>query len=398
MLDSAPEPPSSALGNQSEAWNDVFNDDSLNMVISFQQEAMQVDNFLDEPTTTFESEDDDKYHDASMDWMKDAMQPPLQDLDSCPSNLCESDISMTSLERLQMFSSSNRLQHRIIVATELLPTLESLDNVEEAIQYVLPIFFKVASDDDPSVRGLLVSDIGDIVLYFFRYTLLTTTQPSSSTHQQQQSHNSCLSSPAAETIPSPMADSTFIMQSTPTSSYPAGLTIPIQAFSFTLIDLLLDQNTAVSSPCQIGVVSISKGLILGALDGIYGSDGQQQVRNLLDQEIVHGVILELYAIALGRKRRDLQQRTIISTSATATPDTTLTSFVDQGEMHLSKVACLSLISALARFLGQTCCTEHCLPIIETLASDGLFYVRKEAIFAAKKMMHCIDHSTVIDRL
>jgi hypothetical protein len=49
-------------------------------VISFQQEAMQVDNFLDEPTTTFESEDDDKYHDASMDWMKDDIQPPFQGL------------------------------------------------------------------------------------------------------------------------------------------------------------------------------------------------------------------------------------------------------------------------------------------------------------------------------
>jgi hypothetical protein len=90
------------------------------------------------------------------------------------------------------------------------------------------------------------------------------------------------------------------------------------------------------------VVSISKGLILDALDGIYGSDGQQQVRNLLDQEIVQGVILELYAIAQGRKRRDLQQRTIISAPATTAPDTTLTSFVDQGEMHLSKMACLSV--------------------------------------------------------
>jgi hypothetical protein len=79
-LDSAPEPPSSALGDQSEAWNDVFIDDSLNMVISFQQEAMQVDNPLDEPTTTFESGDDDKYHDASMVWMKDDMQPPFQGL------------------------------------------------------------------------------------------------------------------------------------------------------------------------------------------------------------------------------------------------------------------------------------------------------------------------------
>jgi hypothetical protein len=219
-----------------------------------------------------------------------------------------------------------------MVATELLPTLESLDNVQEAIQYVLPIFFKVASDNDSSVREVLVNDIGGIVLYFFRHVPLTTTQ----------SHNSCVSSPFAETIPLAMTNSPSTMKSTPTLPYRHGLTIPPQAFSFTLIDLLLDQNTVVSSLCQNGVVSVSKGLILGAMDGIYGTDGHQQARSILDQEIVHGVIMELYAIAQGRKRRDLLQRTVISATTTTTSDTTFASFVDQGEMHLSKMTCLSV--------------------------------------------------------
>lgn len=218
-----------------------------------------------------------------------------------------------------------------MVAHELFPTLESLDNVQEAVQFVLPIFFKVASDNDPSVREVLVNDIGGIILYFFRHVPLTTTQ----------SHNSCVSSPSAETTPLPMTNNPLTMKSTPTPSYRSGLTIPSQVFSFTLIDLLLDQNTNVSSFCQNGVVSVSKGLVLDALNGIYESDGQQQARTLLDQEIVRGVIMELYAIAQGRKRRDLQQRTIIS-ATTTTSDPIVASFVDQGEMHLSKMACLSV--------------------------------------------------------
>lgn len=78
-LDSALELPSSTLGDQSEAWNDVFMEDSQNRVIRFQRESLQDDSILGEPTTTFESVDDDNYHDASsMVWMKEGLQLPFQ--------------------------------------------------------------------------------------------------------------------------------------------------------------------------------------------------------------------------------------------------------------------------------------------------------------------------------
>lgn len=54
----------------------------------------------------------------------------------------------------------------MMVVRELLPTLKDI-NIEDAIQYVLPIFHKVSADRDEAVREMLANDIDQIILHFF---------------------------------------------------------------------------------------------------------------------------------------------------------------------------------------------------------------------------------------
>ena len=44
------------------------------------------------------------------------------------------------------------------------------------------------------------------------------------------------------------------------------------------------------------------------------------------------------------------------------------------------------------------CTEECLPIIEQLSSDSLFYVRKEAATAVGCLAQVVDQKVAEERL
>jgi N-acetylglucosamine-6-phosphate deacetylase len=53
---------------------------------------------------------------------------------------------------------------------------------------------------------------------------------------------------------------------------------------------------------------------------------------------------------------------------------------------------------LAPILGRDCCTEKCLPIIEKMAVEQVFYVRKEAASALGSLASVLDVQTVVDKL
>ncbi|CAO3593970.1 unnamed protein product [Absidia cylindrospora] len=89
MLDSTLELPSSTLDDQPQDWNNVFLNDSQNIVISFPEEAIQDDASLYGASpfgTALEDmvDDDDS---NSMDWMnQELQQSPFQAADSWDSN------------------------------------------------------------------------------------------------------------------------------------------------------------------------------------------------------------------------------------------------------------------------------------------------------------------------
>jgi serine/threonine-protein phosphatase 4 regulatory subunit 1 len=57
-----------------------------------------------------------------------------------------------------------------------------------------------------------------------------------------------------------------------------------------------------------------------------------------------------------------------------------------------------LISSIVGAFDPATCTEECLPIIEQLASDPLFYVRKEAATAVGSMAQVVDVTVAEERL
>lgn len=62
------------------------------------------------------------------------------------------------------------------------------------------------------------------------------------------------------------------------------------------------------------------------------------------------------------------------------------------------ITIIQIISALAPVLGPERCTERCLPIVERLAGDVIFYVRKEAATAVGSLAVSVPQDVVVTRL
>jgi vesicle coat complex subunit len=56
------------------------------------------------------------------------------------------------------------------------------------------------------------------------------------------------------------------------------------------------------------------------------------------------------------------------------------------------------MSALAHVFGPDGCTEKILPIVESMVSDPMFYVRKEAAAAVGSLSTAVPRSVTLERL
>jgi H2-forming N5,N10-methylenetetrahydromethanopterin dehydrogenase-like enzyme len=57
-----------------------------------------------------------------------------------------------------------------------------------------------------------------------------------------------------------------------------------------------------------------------------------------------------------------------------------------------------LIASLASILGEERCIKQCLPIVEEMAKDNVFYVRKEAASAIGSLAAVVNRNVVVDKL
>lgn len=57
-----------------------------------------------------------------------------------------------------------------------------------------------------------------------------------------------------------------------------------------------------------------------------------------------------------------------------------------------------MISALAQVFGSEGCTEKFLPIVESMVSDQMFYVRKEAAAAVGSLSTAVTPVVTLERL
>ncbi|KAI7849453.1 armadillo-type protein [Circinella umbellata] len=186
----------------------------------------------------------------------------------------------------------------------------------------------------------------------------------------------------------------------PTTMDGSSLHIPQHVFAPLLIEFLLDQNSSLASLAQQCIVSVATELAAGK-----GTEDEELYKQLLDVEIFEGVVLGLMGI-VGKSRQLENDHPQDGSSGNQDFDEASgfmnhhpsADEVDQGEINLAKMMCLSLISALANVLGAERCTERCLPLVESMANDGMFYVRKEAAAAIGSLATVVDPQVAMERL
>ncbi|KAG1048929.1 hypothetical protein G6F43_008718 [Rhizopus delemar] len=266
-------------------------------------------------------------------------------LETMPEDETEDDLladeKWTSVERVYAFKENDVLIHRLLLAKELPNALEEL-GISEAVKHVIPIMEKLAYDmDDTNAPDLFSRKEDD-------------TQE--------------------------------------------------KTFAPLMINILLDQHSSVASLGQQAIIAVVSVL-----------REDQNLIQVIDSEIHKGLIEGLMAIVDGKIKR--QQQTIEEeggrrvsvdeierrrSSLSAAPGFETSHAADddfdQGEISLAKITCISLVASIANILGREKCIETCLPIIEQLSTDTMFYVRKEAAIAIGNLALVLDTEIVEQRL
>ncbi|KAG2236492.1 hypothetical protein INT48_003283, partial [Thamnidium elegans] len=272
--------------------------------------------------------------------------------------------------------STKKKQKRLLLAKELSSALEEI-SLSEAIEDVLPIMDKLASDPDDTVKETFASELDQTLLYFYKNVPAMFTSNDESLQEK--------------------------------------------TFAPLIIRILLDQSSGVASLGQQALISVvselgrlSESNILfkqvlyseifkGVIEGLMLIvDGKRKPPRALDEEEeATNEALKYHRVSMdegptGRRRSSVTPGFEPSLNIHHAPPSD--DDFDQGEISLAKITCISLIASLVGAFEPELCTEKCLPIIEQLASDPLFYVRKEAASAIGSIAQVVDQKVVEERL
>ncbi|KAI8326855.1 armadillo-type protein [Choanephora cucurbitarum] len=287
------------------------------------------------------------------------------------------DENVTPIERVYGFRENDALINRLLLAKELPVALEEI-TLSEAIEDVLPIMDKLAVDTDDTVRETFAGELDQVLLYFYKNA------------------PTMFSSKPQEKSFAPLIIRLLLDQSTGVASLGQQAVVSV----VTELRALSDQNSAYQ---QVIDCEVFKGIIDGLMSII---DGKRKSPRLQDEEDQNDInrdeALRYHRVSIDddpatRSRRPSTTPGFESSlnvhHASAFEDE-----FDQGEISLAKITCISLIASIVGAFEVEKCIEECLPIIEKLASDPLFYVRKEAAAAVGSMALVVDTKTAEERL
>ncbi|CAO3671906.1 unnamed protein product [Umbelopsis vinacea] len=391
--------------------------------------------------------------DGYVDVEADEAEPMVVTREMTPEELEDDELiidnQLTPIERMTMFVKSSVILHRLLVARELPLSLETM-SLQESVHMALPMLQALGNDVEDSVRETFVVELDKIIMYYYRNAspiIDQDTQPlgtavnykieqdqSSSAspskavednekedvdmqHDIKPAHNASSDSMKVETtFTSDSASTSEISQSKimeegrdENTSYH----IPVHTFSTMLAELLLDQNSNLASLAQQCIVSVA--FQLASISNGESSPNDDLIppllaQKLLDVEIFDGIILGLLSVvdraktsSTGNSSQDESQSSVGSPDSQNTGSAQKAVFqmnddVDQGEINLAKMVSLSLIASLASILGEERCIKQCLPIVEEMAKDNVFYVRKEAASAIGSLAAVVNQNVVVDKL
>ncbi|OAD65174.1 hypothetical protein PHYBLDRAFT_184209 [Phycomyces blakesleeanus NRRL 1555(-)] len=364
---------------------------------------------------------------------------------------------MSPMERICMLEKSHEEIHRLLLAKELAETLDEI-TVEQAVCDVLPMIHRVGTDPDETVREQLASELDKMIMYYYKNAPPLAPAPAPVSKMKQSPESESPLSPSQD-VEMTTVSLNFNPLDNPTSNQPNPTPAPTtthtpttttttttttitkkkptqpefhiqsQVFAPLLINFLLDQNTALTNLGQQCIMSVANFLV---------SKDTDFYRSLLQSDIIDGVLMGLVAISEGKSHHgqdddendggeddhnnnnssggnnsdsmDIEHNQARRASANRRGSVPgfegsgyMSSFQsseepEEGDMNMAKMTCLTLISAIAHILGPDLCIKHCVPIVEKLAKDNMFFVRKEAGVTIGSLASVMSQQDVIERL
>ncbi|KAI8389312.1 armadillo-type protein [Blakeslea trispora] len=273
------------------------------------------------------------------------------------SDLLENDLSASPLQSLVDFSKSTLVLQRLVVVRDI-PALLPVISAEQAIDTVLPIIVQLSKDSDDAVKELLAGEL-DKIMYFYYMNW-------------------------------PPDFSTDIVNDKPHT--------PRSSFAFTIISLLLSQNASLTSAMQQSLVTVAMELA----ETPPNSARYQLHQTILQKEIFEDILGGLTTLfrfkqaSANTTSEDENNRDSISKHTTINTELFLNH--DNSITNLAKMVYSMLLTALAQTFGSTGYAEKTVPIIEMLAKDSMFYVRKEVAISLGSLATVIPLSMTIERL
>ncbi|KAI8381397.1 armadillo-type protein [Radiomyces spectabilis] len=305
------------------------------------------------------------------------------------------DEPMDLVEHVYNYTVDDVLVRRVMIIKEI-PTILSMIDVHEAVDRVLPVLREIIIDPEDAAREALLSICNDVIMYFYKNAPpLFENEKTASGDSASPDTTTNEATPTALTSPSGIVDlappSSDKLRSNPH--------IPKNTFTPLFMELLLDQRSVLISSSRDCVVNIVKQL--AALEG-------DQYQKIIDCDILQGVVVELMTVADGQHAVEDQEtaQTTYGDRWVITSDTYRRSSLigyeeddfSQNKWDWAKLTCLHLITALADTLGSERCAKKCLPIVERLAKDPLYSVRKESVHAVHNLATALTSDVVLDRL
>ncbi|KAI9470545.1 MAG: armadillo-type protein [Benjaminiella poitrasii] len=286
--------------------------------------------------------------------------------------------NMTPLERIYAFKDNDDLVNRLSLAKELPNALEDLD-IDKAIQDVLPIMEELANDSDDTVRETFASELEPTLLHFYKNVpaLFSTSDPSK---PQEKSFV-------------PLLIRLLLDQS-------SGVAVLAQQAIVSVVrelNQLSDQNPLYSN---VADCEVFKGIVGGLLLIIDGKQKPPRVETEEEEES-RAEALRYHRVSIDegpnmeRRRSSGAPGFETSSNVHHAPSE---DDIDQGEISLAKITCISLIAALVTVFDKENYVTECLPLLEKLAKDSLFFVRKEVASTLGHLARVVDPDMANERL
>ncbi|CAG8432946.1 9864_t:CDS:10 [Diversispora eburnea] len=286
----------------------------------------------------------------------------------------------------------------VYIAREL-PSLIKDIEISEAVEFVLPLMNSLGNDNEVHVREAFAPEVDKIIWFYYSHCPLKEATPEN-VHDGVFLTRRSLSPERPQTPQqrpprpqTPQRPQTPIQQSlpllppqpqTPTSHLPY---LSPSAFTGLLHTLLLDQNTGIAQSAQNAVQSL--------VEKILGDPNlSPKNKEILEKETLEGVVL-----GIGRLDQEKTKRTELNDWDTDGDDSN-THVVAGGEeiAELGRMTMMSLIASLASIVGPEKCTRLFLHELDKMATEPVFYVRKEAALAVGSLANVMSLDIITSKL